>query len=451
MDLKTIRNLIEIHGQVTSQIIQDLIDDHFSKAEKMKDLYERYKTSTEGVPIFNRTFKDPNKINNKLNNDFFSEIIDTKVGYMAGNEIVYESDDEALQEFLDLNNINDLDSETVKKAAVCGYAARLLYVDKSGQFRLMNVDPWECIFVKDRSIDEVQFALRYYDEEYIEGGDTTTRTRVEWYDKEKVTYYVKTSKGGYELDDTEPINPQTHFFDFVPLIEYMNNEERLGDGEKVLSLIDAYDRKTSDVDSELEQLRLAYMKSIGAELSDDVLEEAKRTGAFNIPEGADVQFLEKNLNIQAIDSHLDRLEANILRFAKSVNFSDKEFTSDISGESRKFKLMSLENKCKTMERKFTAANKRLFKILASGLKKKGVRLDWMDINQKFTRNLPVSLENDARILSQLKGIIPDQVLYGLASFIDNPDEVVEMMEEQKEKAMSYYQVEDEDDEQTNVS
>jgi SPP1 family phage portal protein len=451
MDLKTIRNLIETNGRVTSQIISDLIDDHYSKAETMKQLYERYKASDDGVPVFNRRFADRNKINNKLNNDFFSEIIDTKVGYMAGNEIVYESDDEALQEFLDLNNIADLDSEIIKKAAICGYGVRLLYVDTEGQFRMMNVNPWECIFIKDRSIDEVQFALRYYDEEYVDGNYSETRTRVEWYDKEKVTYYIKNSEGEYVLDNTSPVNPQVHFFDFVPMIQYINNEELLGDGEKVLSLIDAYDRKESDLDSELEQLRLAYMKAIGADLTDEVLEEAKKTGAFNIPEGADVAFLEKNLNIQAIDSHLDRLEANILRFAKSVNFSDKEFTSDISGESRKFKLMSLENKCKTMERKFIAANKRLFKVLASGMAKKSMKLDWQNINQKFTRNLPIALEKDAQVLAQLKGIIPDQILYSLASFIEDPEEVMEMMEEQKEKAMNYYQIRDEDDEEANVS
>jgi SPP1 family phage portal protein len=134
-----------------------------------------------------------------------------------------------------------------------------------------------------------------------------------------------------------------------------------------------------------------------------------------------------------------------------VNFSDKEFTSDISGESRKFKLMSLENKCKTMERKFIAANKRLFKVLASGMAKKSMKLDWQNINQKFTRNLPIALEKDAQVLAQLKGIIPDQILYSLASFIEDPEEVMEMMEEQKEKAMNYYQIRDEDDEEANVS
>lgn len=439
MDVRTLKNIIEINGRVTSNIIKDLINDNSSRSSKMKAYYERYKASEIGVPIFTRKFDDETKINNKLNNDFFGEIIDTKVGYMAGIPVVYGSKAEALSDFTKLNNIADLDAEIIKKAAICGKAARLLYVDTDAQLRTMNVDPWECIWVMDRSIDEVQFALRYYDVDYIsEDGETEERTRVEWYDKDKVTYFIKNSEGEFVLDDTEPVNPQPHFFDYVPLIEYVNNEERLGDAEKVLTLIDSYDRKTSDVDSELEQLRLAYMKAIGAQLTPEVVKEAQKTGAFNIPEGGDVGFIEKHLDIAATDSHLDRVEQNILRFAKSVNFADKEFTSDISGESRKYKLMSLEHKCMTMERKMVAANMRMFKVLTSGMAKKSIALEWLDITQKFTRNLPASVEKDADVMFKLNGIIPDKILYSLASFIDNPDEVIKLMDAQKEKAMSHY-------------
>jgi SPP1 family phage portal protein len=146
-------------------------------------------------------------------------------------------------------------------------------------------------------------------------------------------------------------------------------------------------------------------------------------------------FIEKNINIEAVDSHLNRLEANILRFSKSVNFADKEFTSDISGESRKYKLLSLENKCITAERQFSASNQRMFKVLASA---PAFNLDWLHVTQRFTRNLPVSLEKDAQVLTALKGIIPDEILYGLASFIDDPKAVIKMMDEQREKQMNYY-------------
>jgi len=56
-------------------------------------------------------------------------------------------------------------------------------------------------------------------------------------------------------DDTE--EPKEHMFDYVPVIEFPNNEERLGDAEKVLRPHRwAYDRTMSDVNSEIEQFRL---------------------------------------------------------------------------------------------------------------------------------------------------------------------------------------------------
>ena len=437
MTLDTIRELIELNGKVTSQIITDLIDDNSTRATVMENLYKRYKTETDGVPIFDRYYDDTAKINRQLNNDFFSEIVDTKTGYLAGVPIVYETDPESpdFEEFQLRNRIDDLDAETVKMASICGTAGRLLYVDTDGKHRVMNVNPWECVWVWDRSIDEVQFALRYYLVEYVgPSGQTENKVRVEWYDKDTVTFFIE-SVNGYVLDDTEPVNPMPHLFNFVPLIEYPNNEERIGDAEKVLALIDAYDRKESDLDSELEQWRLAYMKVLGAEITAEDAEEARHTGAFNLPEGADMAFIEKNINIEAVDSHLNRLEANILRFSKSVNFADKEFTSDISGESRKYKLLSLENKCIVAERKFSASNQRMFKVLASS---PNFNLDWLHVTQKFTRNLPISLEKDAQVLATLKGIIPDEILYGLASFIDDPKAVIKMMDEQREKQMNYY-------------
>ena len=66
-----------------------LINDYAYRRREMLDLYGRYIVHKEDVPIFTRVVPDYNKINNTINNDFFSEIIDTKVGYMLGNPIVY--------------------------------------------------------------------------------------------------------------------------------------------------------------------------------------------------------------------------------------------------------------------------------------------------------------------------------------------------------------------------
>ncbi|CAM5244104.1 hypothetical protein LSPH24S_06356 [Lysinibacillus sphaericus] len=54
----------------------------------------------------------------------------------------------------------------------------------------------------------------------------------------------------------------------------------------------------------------------------------------------------KEVNDQMIENHLNRLEENIMRLAKSVNFSDESFAGNTSGVAMKFKLMALENNAK---------------------------------------------------------------------------------------------------------
>ncbi len=155
-----------------------------------------------------------------------------------------------------------------------------------------------------------------------------------------------------------------HLFDGCPLFGLANNKELKGDAEKVLSLIDAYDRTLSDASNEIEQYRLAYLILKGLGADEETLDQLKKTGILELyDEKDDVSYLTKDINDAIIENHLDRLEENILRFAKSVNFSDESFGGNVSGVAMKYKLMSLENKCITMERKMTAALRYQYKLI----------------------------------------------------------------------------------------
>jgi len=447
MDITVIRNLLAISQNITSDIIKDLISDHATRHAKMYNLYERYKATTAGVPVFSRTFDDKNKVNNKLNNDFFGDIIDTKIGYFAGKPIsygldrnMYMPDGKTLNEQLYLKhtkqisnfnircNIEDLDSETAKKAAICGYGSRLLYIDKNAMEKVIDIDPWETIFINDGSISEAQYALRYYTISVIQNNNTVQRTRVEWYDSQNVTFYIMNDKGEYELDDMEPVNPKPHLFDDVPLICFPNNEELQGDAEKVLNLIDGYDNTLSDINSELEQFRLAYMIFIGMDPDEDTINAAKRTGAFGLEENCSAEFLTKTINDVIIENHLNRLEENILKFAKSVNFGDEAFGGTITGIAMKFKLFGLESKCITAERKFAAALRNQYRILSTAWLKKGISIDYTNIFFTFKRNFPLNLLDEAQTTTQLKGNISERTRLSLLSFVDDVEYEMQLME-----------------------
>ena len=84
-----LRALDENGGVPTIEIIKKILNKHGPKREHMLGLHNRYLSHVDGVPIFRREFEDPSAINNKINNDYFSELINTKVGYFAGAPFSY--------------------------------------------------------------------------------------------------------------------------------------------------------------------------------------------------------------------------------------------------------------------------------------------------------------------------------------------------------------------------
>lgn len=453
-------NQIKENG-INAEIIANMIEDHKPEHKKMIELYERYKAEVGGVPILSRKpveYEDfetgavkriDNKVNNKLNNSFDAEIIDTKVGYMFGHAITYTIDadedgspdqetplERELSTFNMRNSVDDEDSEWGKLAAICGYGARLAYVDKEGKERIRNVNPWEVIILSERNITEPTYALRYYP---IEKHDTGTIMQADFYDEGYRYSFRQKSVGGAYVPYSEKggNNRKEHLFEYCPLFGLPNNNEMLGDAEKVLNLIDAYDRALSDANNEVEQYRLAYMIFRGVLANDESMDEATRRGIIELlDEKEDVRYLTKDINDTMIENHLDRLEENILRFAKSVNFSDESFGGNITGVAMKYKLMALENKCITMERKMTSALRYQFKVLCSAWSKKPQLKcdmdDYLYFDFQFKRNLPVNLTEEAKTQKDLVGLVSDETRLGLLSFIQDVQAEVDRIKNEQE-------------------
>ncbi|MGE8037884.1 phage portal protein [Lysinibacillus sp. NPDC093692] len=422
------------------QLIAKAIEEHKDDREKRLSFYERYKASVEGVPILKREAVDyedfetgavkriDNKVNNRLNNALDAEIVDTKVGYMFGHPIGYEIEEKSrdslikmkdeMNDFRLRNNVEDKDSEWGKKAAICGYSARMAYIDKEGEVRIVNIDPWETIIISSTDYTEPEYAIRYFNID-------DDKQRVEFYDS---AYFYAFETGANGLEQVEK---QLHTFDHGPLWGLPNNEELMGDAEKVYSLIDAYDRTFSDASNEIEQYRLAYLILKGVVADEESISEIKKSGLFELlGEHDDVRYLTKDINDTMIENHLNRLEQNILRLAKSVNFGDESFAGNASGVAMKYKLMSLENKCVTMERKMTAALRYQFKVICSAWAKKGIcsKDDYLKLWFSFRRNVPANLLEEAQTATTLMAITSQKTALSTLSVVDDVDYEMEQRE-----------------------
>lgn len=428
-------------GDRSPELVERIIGKHKERAAKMKELYERYKGDT--VPIFYRVTDDPMEINSQLANDFYSKIIDTKVGYFSGNATSYvleeEGQNKLLQDFLVRNRISDVDAETTKWAAICGYAARLVYIPTNQtEERIVNIQPWEAILLGENGMDEADYGIRYYMME----GESGQVARVELYDNEKVYDFE-----GRGFGDLELMGETDHVFDYCPMFGIMNNEELIGDAEKVLTLIDAYDRAFSDVNSEIEAFRSAYLAFFGVmPPGPDEEDDFKKNGTLYFMEGQDGKFITKVIQDVAVENHLNRLHENIHNFSSTPDLGDKNFAGTQTGPAMKYKILGLENKCASFERKMTSSNIRQFEIINSSNKKKGLSFDPYEVKQHYSRNFPEDLEAEARVQALLNGLVPEDFRFSKFTGVDNPKQMAEEFIAQKnayaQEAMNMQKEED---------
>ncbi|WP_218947457.1 phage portal protein [Bacillus sp. SH5-2] len=428
----------------TSDVIREIIKLHSTSKNTTLSLYNRY--DQDGLEIQKRSMPDPKKPNNKLPHDYRGYIINQSVGYLFGKPISYQIDkmkyDEQkhqtftrrLAEFNTLNAMDDLDSELGKITSICGYAARLLYVDTNGIERVMNLNPWEVVFIQDKN--EISHVIRYYKVPIIVGNEQKERTKVEWYDSKDIYFFIENEDGNFVVDQEDNKYVKSHMFDYVPVILFQNNNEEKGDFEKVEALIDAYDKNRSDSVNEVETFANAYMKFKGTTVDQEVIDNAKQTGAFEVPEDGDVDFITKNVNDNFVENTRKNLNEDIHKFSASVDMADEKFSGSAqTGESRKWKLIELENKAGTKARKFGKGLREQFKVLCSAWTKKEIHINYLDVFWEFKRNLPIDLLYVADFASKLKGIHSDRTVLEQIPYIDDVDYELQLMVEEKEGAI----------------
>ena len=440
---------------ITPELLTKIIHKHTPNAKYNEELYRRYMTAEDSVPIFKRKprYEEENPINNKVNNDFFSEIVDFKTGYFAGKPIAYgysKSDEskedtggeegvdkatEVLTDFVTRNNMYGVDMETTKLASIYGYAGRLFYIDIEGNERVMPVHGYETIILSKTDISEPQYAIRYYKTYDINNAKTWV---VEFYDNESI-YTYKGSLSQLQLDG----EPKPHMFDYCPLQGIANNKEMLGDAEKVLALIDDYDKVLSDNSNEVESFVHALMQ-ISVNVEDEVIRKAQKSGVIVIPKvGSNavdepVKWVTKEINDNFTEHHLQRLEDNIYRFSRTPNLTDDTFGS-ASGVSLKFKLHGLETKCGMFEAKMLDAAQYMFKVLASAWRKKQITFDPLQVILEFKRNFPLDRLSEAQTAQAFIGAgLPKEWVYSQISGIDDVDYILELLKNEQGDIVPLY-------------
>lgn len=447
-DLSAFIEAIDKKG-ISAALLSKLLERCRPCLDHVKDLHDRYEIRENAVPIYGRTprFKDAGEaINNKVGNDFFGEIVDIKTGYFAGKPVTYsysrtdesredtgggeavETAAKALSDFVTRNNLYDVDQEVTKLAAIGGYAGRLFYVDTEGRERVMALPGYQTVILSRTEMTEPRYGVRVVKSVDI---DNNPRYTAEFYDERQITFFKGRDLAALAQDGP----PKPHLFEGCPLQGIPNNAELMGDAERVLDEIDAYDRTLSDANNDTEAFANAYMVFENLVMDDDGMRAASASGVISFQQTsqdfpAKVHYLEKDINDAFLEHHLDRLEGNIYRFSKTPNLTDESFGT-ASGVALKFKITGLETKCGMFQAKLQSAGIYMFKLLATSWAKKSIPVDPLQCFMSFKRNFPLDLVSEAQAAATLIGAgLPKEVAFSQLSFIDDVDYVMDLIDQE---------------------
>lgn len=397
--------------QDRSKVIGTLIS-KFESNDKPRILkLKRYYEGNHDKTRNKRTAKG--KPNNKVFNPFAAHIVDTVQGYLTGQPIKYISENtEALNRIMDVyynNDEEDLNSELVKTMSVCGEAYEYVYVNENKEVEFVQLPVEETILVYDNNLKaKPLLCIRYYTSEDM---FNTKTVHAEVYTREKIEYYKGATHNKLKL-----VEEYDHIFGQVPVIHYKNNAEMMGDFEKIISLIDDYDKLISTDSDEHEAFRNAYMVIKGfGQMTEATMKNIRDTGAFVLPvtnqntSAADIKFVTKDLNTDAVMSHLEIVLENIHKFSQVPNFADQKIGTAESGTAMKQKVWGFEQLTCKKERKFEQGLFQRLRLVFKALNLlEGFEAEINDFSLRFTRNLPTNVKEDVESLKDI-GLTADNL------------------------------------------
>lgn len=418
----------EMGADLLAEMLGDYRANHLGRLVALRRAYEG------DYAILHKRAKARFKPDNRLVANFARQMVDTMVGYFAGVPVRLASDDQAALDAIEAWGAyvgdDDLDAELSKTCDIYGSALEVMWRDEQARPQSSVVTPMNGFVVHDDTVARRPlYAVRFFlDDNRFDGEADCLRG----------TLYTPTSEvpfsdeGGVHFTG----EPEPHGFPDVPVVEYVENEERRGLFEGVLSLIDAYNDALSEKANDVDYYADAYLKVLGASLDEETLKTLRDSRIINMSgedaQGVVVDFLAKP-DADGTQEHLiDRLERLIFTLGMVADVSSEDFGT-ASGIAIRYRLQAMSDLAMVKERKFRRGLARRWRLVLGYAGNEGVAADaWMSIRPTFTRNVPANLLEESQIAQNLSGIVSRETQLSVLSCVDSPAEEVRRLDEEAE-------------------
>lgn len=267
-------------------------------------------------PILYRQKIVRSDINNKAVENHAFEIVEFFTALNAGEPIQYirKGTDENVSE--EIQRLNDYmysedkeqcDIEIMRWRSICGTAYRFVYMD-----------------TENKEYDEAPFGLECLDPRttYVcystyDGKKPLFSCTQKQNDKGQNYYVVYTSAKRFEITNGKVTDIDDNGIGYIPVIEYPNNERRIGEIEIVITLLDAINKIQSDRINGIEQFVQAFMLFKNCEVDENDIIKLKDVGALLIKSltpgtNADAKMMTAELDQQQTQTSKNDIYDNML-------------------------------------------------------------------------------------------------------------------------------------------
>ncbi|WP_142433184.1 phage portal protein [Enterococcus mundtii] len=453
-----VEQAIDFEHEDVWKMIVEFIKHHRAKQVPRLQELKRYMLGDNNINY--RPNKPEGRSDNRIASGFADFIVSFKLGVLLGNPLKYSGDQaiaEKINTFASQSN-EDYHNQLVGRDMIgLGRAYEWIGRDEYGKETLAKFDAEQTFVIYDNTKDRNSLCgVHYYKEKYLD----KSWTRVELYTNSGFNYYLIAENDDLEHAIIEDGGIVESYFDSVQVNEWINNEERLSDFERVLDSIDAYDLSRSEMANFQQDSSEAYLVIKGnPDTADDeqgdnskldVLQAMMRArmlvlGDKKIYDGniagaePDAYYLKKEYDVAGMEANDSRTVADILRFTSLIDFTDENIGSNQSGIGFRFKGWGSDNDRKNKERMVKKAIMRRLRLLTHSwsikdeLNKPQGLIDTVkaffvsdeqqqeqlynkvnEIQIQFTPNVPQSDEEIMKVIAGMVGIVSDQTLCEMA-------------------------------------
>lgn len=455
----TLNKIIEGNAPMTLEEILETEIDAFMKSDKRKAMLEgeayylgkqaiaehqRYTIGRGGerIPIKNLP-------NAKIVDNQYAIALDKKVNYSFGQAptLMHDEDQglEALQEYFGQDF-----HRTLRKAAYEAMEGGLAYIapyfDERGEFRFKVLSNHSIVpFFEDDQGHHLEAYCRFYQVEQYIAKRKELVDRVEYCDKDGFKIYERQSKSLKLIEERNhiTINGKGYNWDKIPLVPFRYNPLEIPLLSRVKSIQDAINTILSTFQNNMEEdarnTILVLRNYDGTDLG-LFREQLAQTGVIKVSdyEGrhGGVDTLNMEVDAENYRAMLHVLKAALVENARSFDAKDERMSGNPNQLNIRSMLLDMEIDANGMEAEFKPALLELawFALHASN-KGKQPKVDLARLDFEFNRDTMI---NESQVIQDIRaseGLLSRRSLVEQHPWIDDVDQELERMEQEKEAAM----------------